>query len=131
MAEYRTVLREGEHAEAAEMFEEAVRLTEDTRLRYLASFLSGRYFQSRGDVAEAERHYSNAGAIIPRAWSSRMALANLRYQSGQPPSDEEVFSLVDPQPRNDDPWISYPYGSYARWPELIARLRVTLESGER
>ena len=126
LAEYRSVFLDGDHAEVKAMFDEVVRLTAEPRLQFLAFMFAGRYLQSQGDLTQAEQRFASAAAIRPRAWSARLALANVRYLAGGLP-DDLLGSLDRSSDRSDDPWVLYPYGTYAQWPELIARLRAAAD----
>jgi tetratricopeptide (TPR) repeat protein len=93
---------------------------------YLARLLLGRAREQAGDAAGAESLYRAAALLVPAAQSARMALADRRYASGDPPDAADAIESVlaagaDRDVR--DPWNDYLIDHLARGEALLVALR--------
>jgi hypothetical protein len=111
-------------ASAVTHAQNAVARAAETACRYVARFLLGRTFEAMDRPADAAVEYGLALEVIPGAQSATLALAALRMRSGDV---QEAVTLVDrsvtQRPMDDDPWRLFAFGSYVRWPVLLADIR--------
>jgi tetratricopeptide (TPR) repeat protein len=108
----------------------------DGGFAYLVRLFEGEAFEQRGDVARAEESYAAAHAMMPRAQSAIVALANLAFAAGRRAEALEYTRAlkdsaaagrsVDPwvwHAQGADPWSWYCRGTNLRFPIYLAKLR--------
>jgi tetratricopeptide (TPR) repeat protein len=92
--------------------------------RYLAHFIAAFCHEHQKRYQDAVREYAAALEAVPHAQSASIALAQLLLRDNQA---DAAFGLIDrsvtERPDGEDPWRSFAYGTYVRWPVLIADVR--------
>ncbi len=115
--------------EAREAYSDALRLSRDPYVQYLAFYFGGRGYEREGRFQEAEDVYRRALAVMPRAQSGTLSRAAMLFRLDRA---DEAYSIVeksfDGSPRPPDPWRLYGYADYRRWPSAIADLRNEISS---
>ena len=126
IGEHEAALRDGTQDGAVGVLSQADVKDSTPRVRYLSFFLRGRFLQARGDLAGAERYYSQAAEIFPSASSVQFALANVRFIRGS--ARDEGPGLIGQSGRDmaNDPWLGYKYGAYSQWADRIKDLRTAM-----
>ena len=116
------------HSEIAlEQFEEALTLTEEPFLVYLAAFLSGTIREQQGDRSNAVAAYRAALAAVPRAQAASFALATLLFLGDDRVEAAQVADQAVAPPLADDPWRSYQRGDFRFWSERLSALKKAIE----
>jgi tetratricopeptide (TPR) repeat protein len=94
--------------------------------QYLARLFEGDVLEKRGDVAEAERRYSDAVSLMPTAQSAYMALAHARHTRGaRSDAAQAIRSTAGAGGVADtaDPWFWYSRGTAWRGRGYVADLQ--------
>jgi tetratricopeptide (TPR) repeat protein len=102
----------------------AVNLAAEPATQFMAHFILAFCHESKGRLQDAVREYSAALRAVPHAQSASIPLALLLLRDNQAGA---AFDLIDrslaERSDGDDPWRLFHYGSYARWPLLVADVR--------
>lgn len=118
------LITEGKADSARRLAEQAADQSTEPSTRYLSHFISAMSYEYQRRYQEAVREYAAALAEVPHAQSASIALAQLLLRDNQPgPAIDLVTRSLDERPNGDDPWRSFAYGEYVRWPVLIAEVR--------
>ena len=99
---------------------------EDPGQQYLARLFEGWAHQRRDDpdMGEAERAFREAVEAVPGAYTVSLSLALLLYPTDRRlEADALMQAVADAEPPVVDPWRTYGYGDYRRWPVLLDELR--------
>jgi tetratricopeptide (TPR) repeat protein len=94
--------------------------------QYLARLFEGDLYERSGRLADAERHYLAAVAVMPESQSAFMALAHVRHAQGaraQSAQDVRVTTGAKGVPDTADPWFWYARGTAWRGPGYLDDLR--------
>lgn len=117
------------HPDAAlAALEQAEAATTDPSLVFLARLFRGQAFEKLTRPEEAARAYELALAIKPGAQSASMALAALRFQSGQRDVADGMISALLVRPdQPDDPWWLYWPADFRYAGSLVLGMRESLK----
>ena len=94
--------------------------------QYLARLFEGDVYERAGKLADAERQYLTAVALMPESQSAFMALAHVRQTQGaraQSAQDVRVTTGARGVPDTADPWFWYSRGTAWRGPVYLDDLR--------
>jgi tetratricopeptide (TPR) repeat protein len=94
--------------------------------QYLARLFEGDVYERAGKLADAERQYLTAVALMPESQSAFLALAHVRYTRGaraQSAQDVRVTTGARGVPDTADPWFWYSRGTAWRGPVYLDDLR--------
>jgi tetratricopeptide (TPR) repeat protein len=120
-------LRDNNIAAALPRFDEAETRTREPYVVYLARYFRAQAFEKQKKVADAERAYRGALAVVPGAQSASFALSAILAANGR---RAEAAAVVDRaltmNPRPLDPWRAYGEADARFWPELIAQLHAEI-----
>jgi tetratricopeptide (TPR) repeat protein len=116
---------EGGDPEAARRFaEQAGTRSAEPWTRYLAHFIAAFCHEYQKRYQDAVREYAAALEAVPHAQSASIALAQLLLRDNQADAAFDLINRsVTERPDGDDPWRLFAYGTYVRWPVLIADVR--------
>jgi tetratricopeptide (TPR) repeat protein len=116
-------LRLGRHEQALQQFTQVVSVTSDAQLKYLGHLFSGWTLARDGRTDEAIAAYRAALELIPRARSATTLLTMLLVMNHKLGDAETVTDAFLSTPMTvEDPWRTYPQGSYRSYQRLIDQL---------
>jgi hypothetical protein len=94
--------------------------------QYLARLFEGDVYELAGKLADAERQYLAAVALMPESQSAFIALAHVRHAQGaraQAAHDVRVTTGTKGVPDTADPWFWYSRGTAWRGQVYLDDLR--------
>jgi len=115
--------------EARAAYSDALRLSQDRFVQYLAFYFAGRSYEYEARFQEAEVVYGHALELLPRAQSGVLSRAAMLFRLDRA---SEAYALleapVEGSVRPPDPWRLYGHWDYRLWPVAIASLRRELST---
>jgi tetratricopeptide (TPR) repeat protein len=121
----RVLDRLGEREPARKELEEALRLSQQPEIRFLAQLFAGHLHEEEGRVPEAAEAYRLARVIDPGSQSAAVALAHVLQLAGEAEQARGALEpAVDPGRRTSrDAYWDYLMGNALHGEELVDALR--------
>jgi tetratricopeptide (TPR) repeat protein len=114
---------------ALRAFEAAQAIATEPAMKYLAHFNAGRALEAASRTDSAMDEYRKALEIMPGAESATVALTSLEFaRDEREAAIAQIDTVFNQRPRPTDPGRLIGYGSFVRWPQLKASLRLSLSA---